>query len=218
MKPTIFHFLLLFSVVINMQCNLDRIDDAGPFVCGQLFTDSRDGKTYKTIWIANDGSHDTSKPGSCWMAENLNFIMLNDSSMCYENQQSRCDTFGRLYAKTALATACMDGWHIATSIEWANLFKTYQWTEMAIFDQTNYSGDNSEFLPGGNTRLDFLMGGSCSVNFICNGINKDISFWATNPSQVFSSMNYNKDDDASIALILPAVLDNLRLYVRCVKN
>jgi len=71
--------------------------------------DPRDGQKYKTVMI----------DGVRWMVENLNYKTGN--SWCYDNDDSKCKQYGRLYDLKTAITACPDGWHLPTSQEWHNL-------------------------------------------------------------------------------------------------
>jgi uncharacterized protein (TIGR02145 family) len=50
------------------------------------------------------------------MAKNLNFNA--SGSVCYDNQNSYCDTYGRLYDWATARTACPNGWHLPSDAEW----------------------------------------------------------------------------------------------------
>jgi uncharacterized protein (TIGR02145 family) len=76
-------------------------------------TDSRDGKTYKTIIIG----------GKTWMAQNLNYE-IPDSSWCYKNKESYCRKYGRLYTWNAAMTACPAGYHLSSNQDWNSLMNT----------------------------------------------------------------------------------------------
>ncbi|MDR2694628.1 MAG: fibrobacter succinogenes major paralogous domain-containing protein [Chitinispirillales bacterium] len=76
------------------------------------FTDTRDGKIYKTVTIG----------GKRWLAENLNHNLKN--SGCYGDDDSNCSKYGRLYDWKTGMMACPSGWHLSTRMEWDDLVKS----------------------------------------------------------------------------------------------
>jgi uncharacterized protein (TIGR02145 family) len=75
--------------------------------------DSRDGKRYNAVRIGS----------KVWMSENLNYLPQTGNSWCYNNDNSNCAKYGRLYDKNTAQNVCPAGWHLPTSNEWQNLFE-----------------------------------------------------------------------------------------------
>ncbi len=113
--------------------------------------DIRDNKKYRTVRIGTQN----------WMAENLNFETAN-GSVCYDNKESNCDTYGRLYNWETAKTACPSGWKLPTASEWNALIsfgddasrklkaKTSNWGDSYGIDKYGFAA-----LPGGQFSDEF---------------------------------------------------------------
>jgi Fibrobacter succinogenes major domain (Fib_succ_major). len=91
-----------YKCVTTEYLNQDLLDSG---MYGQ-FLDVRDSQVYRTIEIGSQ----------IWMAQNLNFE--TEESACYDNQDSNCVIYGRLYYQTEALTACPPGWHLPSNEEW----------------------------------------------------------------------------------------------------
>ncbi|GBU22052.1 hypothetical protein R80B4_01955 [Fibrobacteres bacterium R8-0-B4] len=65
--------------------------------------------------------------GKTWMKNNLN-IMTADS-WCYDNADSNCVKYGRLYTWNAANTVCPNGWHLPSRAEWDSLARAVEGTK-----------------------------------------------------------------------------------------
>lgn len=90
------------------------------------FVDDRDGQTYRSVKIGDQ----------TWMAQNLNYAgQKSDTGVCYQNDPSECETYGRLYTwdeamKGATSSSrtpsgirgiCPSGWHAPSDSEFITL-------------------------------------------------------------------------------------------------
>jgi uncharacterized protein (TIGR02145 family) len=121
------------------------------------FTDSRDGKTYKTVKIGNQ----------VWMAENLCYKPNSGNYWAYENNQSNVARYGYLYDWETAEKVCPSGWHLPSIEEFKTLL-------------TNFGGGGSNAFhalkEGGSSGFSALFGGwhNSSGNFFFIG---DLGGW-----------------------------------------
>jgi uncharacterized protein (TIGR02145 family) len=167
------------------------------------FIDTRDGTEYKTIQIGTQ----------VWMAENLNFSTPN--SWCIE-----CETYGRLYNYNEAISACPDGWHLSSDLDWTILvgnlggFTTAggklkesginHWKKPNKF-ATNESGFNA------------IPHGYRSVNGILNFENKMGFWWTSTENEKLNSWSIRIDYDKNNVTRQISNKD-VGLSVRCVKD
>ena len=84
---------------------IDQPENKPPVVNGMTMTDARDNKNYKLMQIG----------GKLWMAEDLNYSGV--TSECYNEQEDKCKTNGRLYTYNSAQKACPTGWRLPTREE-----------------------------------------------------------------------------------------------------
>ena len=106
---------------------------------GGVFTDSRDGKKYKTVKIGSQ----------MWMAENLNYNASD--SKCYDNNPDNCAKYGSLYNWNTAKTACPKGWHLPSKAELEKLTSAVKLKAKSGWNSNGNGTDNFGFsaLPGG---------------------------------------------------------------------
>ena len=179
------------------------------------FTDERDGQVYKYTTIGNQ----------VWMAENLKFEA--PYSVCYDEIEGFCDTFGRFYSlhvngedldlfdQDLLDTICPTGWHVPSVDEWSLLANNMGGEETAglrlisslDFGERYTKGtDDCEFnsLPAGSWLLDGTLSTSSFVGS---------TYWTSTAKSMTSSYEcfINKSG-------IKFGINDPKLTIRCVKN
>jgi len=101
--------IIIVLAVIAIGCGTEAVRKGTVKAVSGKFTDRRNAKTYRTVEIG----------GLAWMAENLNFV--TDSSACYNNDESYCEKYGRLYNWNDAMKACPAGWRVPSDEDWSCL-------------------------------------------------------------------------------------------------
>jgi len=127
---TVFRIVLLYTFsILFINCNKDVVEPEVPIVNYSNFTDSRDGKIYKTTKIKNQE----------WMAENLSFKVDNGSWNAGGSEEYA--KFGRLYTWDAAKKAVPLGWHLPSDAEWKQLEMVLGMSQEEA-DATEWRGTN----------------------------------------------------------------------------
>ena len=158
--------LILSLAVLALQLNAQ-------IICGETFTDDRDGKEYSTVLIG----------AQCWMAENLNIGTITNQNgsnnqtnnsviekYCYNNDESECSEYGGLYewhemmgyqTGESIQGICADGWHLPSDQEWMTMEMFLGMSEEDA-NATGFERGTDEGLQlqvDGGTGFDALFGG-----------------------------------------------------------
>ena len=137
-----------------------------------IFTDPRDGKTYKTVKIGDQ----------IWMAKNLAYKMDN-GCWAYYNDENNVATYGRLYTWDAAKKACPSGWHLPSDYEWKKL-ETFLGTIQSQVDEADKLKSTSGWYSGKNgtdaVSFSALPGGCRNTNGSFNHLGKGGYWWVNN--------------------------------------
>lgn len=184
-------------------------------------TDSRDGKTYKTVKIGDQ----------VWMAENLNY--QTGDSKCYENKPENCEKYGRLYTWNDALTACPDGWHLPSKEEFEKLLtlagqkagseqrdglvlKSYHsWKRVSSvksFQPSKSGGGTDDF--GFRALAAGENSGNDGKNDLFMSMGWDASFWSSTEDGSHLVLNFSSND----AFVCNVFSKEFGLSVRCVKD
>ena len=96
--------------------------------------------------------------GKLWTKQNLDIITAQ--SYCYEDADSNCSRYGRLYTWESARKACQslgDGWRLPTDIDWRLLTKHYG----GVSEDSEDKGKEAyqALLVGGNSGFNAELGG-----------------------------------------------------------
>jgi uncharacterized protein (TIGR02145 family) len=197
----------LVTTVMLSSCkkeNDDNNSNGGTNGTTGTFTDSRDSKTYKWVKIGDQ----------IWMAENLAYIGsdiqhittdLNewanntdyDGWCYYQFNENYGTTYGALYQWEAAKSACPEGWHLPTDIEWGLLIGNLgggdvaggKMKELGIahWDDPNTGADNS-------SGFSALAGGSRDTDGGFDGLGWEGNWWSatenSSDNAYYRTINY----------------------------
>lgn len=166
-----------------------------------IFTDSRDGKDYKTVKIGNQ----------VWIVENLIYKPSSGTYWAYDNDQGNVAEYGYLYDWETAKKGCPLGWHLPTESEFRTLLDNFG-------GEGEKTGAYNAIILGGISGFSALFGGYYETgfsSFVSKG--SDTGFW--------SSSEKNTDNAWSLgiygaykAVRLDITPKNLGFSVRCLQD
>lgn len=124
-------FLIYIVLSLFTGCILDDeeivavktdYDINGTVIHDGVYTDKRNNRDYPVIGIAS-----SYRGTKYWFAKNLDYVDSSDGALlikeswCYDDDETNCLKYGRLYSWEAANKACPDGWHLPTKNEWVSL-------------------------------------------------------------------------------------------------
>jgi uncharacterized protein (TIGR02145 family) len=125
------------------------------------------------------------------MAENLNYE-TQGGSWCYDNKESNCLKYGRLYTWNAARTACpSDGWKLPDREDWNNLqMSVEKWNNSTMaFDssagkrlKSTFGWDDYQGKSGNGTDeygFSAMPAGECCVNDDYYGAGFESAWWTS---------------------------------------
>jgi len=175
-------------------------------------TDSRDGRTYKTVKIGNQ----------TWMAENMNFE--TEGSYCGEDGADSCAKYGRFYTWKAAMYACPAGWRLPEQAEWSILISVAGGVDsagMALKSSSGWKkqGDGRDVfgftaLPAGELKIDYKN----KLRFEDQG--ESASFWSSTELGLVNAYRgmYLSRYHGSAFSHFSEEKDNYGYSVRCIKD
>lgn len=147
-------FLLLAVAILNIaMSSVSQVTGT--------FTDSRDGKVYKTIKIGEQ----------TWFAENLAY-KVNNGCWAYDDNQSNVSKNGYLYKWETAKNVCPTGWHLPSQGEFEALLQTFGGGGKITFDA---------LIPGGKSGFSALFAGFRLDTGEFHGIGSYTRFWSSTP-------------------------------------
>ena len=192
------------DVIVNATCP-DAATSSGTVSCG--------GQTYRTVLIGNQ----------TWMAENINYRA--SGRKCYDNKESNCNTYGRLYDWEAAMAVCPNGWHLPSNDERDELINfvqnisgnEYSISELKATEGWNENDNGTDehgfsALPGGKFNSYGSYGGD---NF--NGVGDSGSWWTASWNDNYNAYSW-VIGNGYYGVNVPASKRLNMLSVRCVKN
>jgi uncharacterized protein (TIGR02145 family) len=128
--------------------------------------------------------------GKQWTTQNLN--VKADPSYCYEDAESNCSKYGRLYTWESARRVCQslgDGWRLPTDDEWRQMAKRYG----GVSEDSEDVGKAAykALLSGGSSGFNALLGGGRSEAGQYARLEAHGFYWTASENNPVYSFFYN---------------------------
>lgn len=128
--------------------------------------------------------------GKDWLTANVNLKAV--PSYCYDEAESNCGRYGRLYTWPAAQQACQalgDGWRLPTAQEWRQLAKQYG----GVSDESDDRGKGAyaALVTGGTAGFDALLGGGRAPDGEYGRLEAHGFYWTASESSPTNAWFFN---------------------------
>jgi uncharacterized protein (TIGR02145 family) len=189
--------LLVLAILLNVTISLAQPTST--------FTDTRDGKVYKTVQIGKQ----------IWMAENLAY-KAGSGCWAYGDIVENVAKYGYLYDFETAKTACPAGWHLPTDEEW-NTLMSYLGENVAVNKIKSTSGWNENGNGNNTSGFSAIPGGHLFNSTTFGDIGTNSYWWTSTELEATlawtRSIDYNNNN---ITRDISSKTDGLS--VRCIKD
>lgn len=134
------------------------------------FTDTRDGKIYKTIKIRNQ----------VWLAENFAYKPSSGNFWAFDNNNNFIEKAGYLYDMETAKKNCPQGWHLPTKLDWEELYDN--WGYYYAFDSLS------------KTSFTYNFAGWRDTQGVFGYLGSEAKFWSSTESDKNSSWSFELSD------------------------
>ena len=128
--------------------------------------------------------------GKQWTTANLNVSI--DQSSCYDNAESNCRRYGRLYTWESAQRACRSlggGWRLPSNDEWRQMARHYG----GVRDDSDDTGKAAyiALLIGGGSGFDAVMGGRRDLDGQYARLDAHGFYWTASENDAATAWFYN---------------------------
>ena len=155
--------------------------------------------------------------GKQWTTANLN---VNTSpSYCYDDAETNCSRYGRLYTWESAERACQslgDGWRLPTDEEWRNMAKHYGGLGNDAADKGRAA--YTALLLGGTSGFNAVLGGNRSVDGQYARSEAHGFYWTASENDSASAPFYNFAKGSQALYRQSEGEKQMAISVRCVRE
>jgi uncharacterized protein (TIGR02145 family) len=155
--------------------------------------------------------------GKEWTTANLN--VNTSSSYCYDDAESNCRRYGRLYAWESAQRVCQslgDGWRLPTDDEWRQMAKHYG----GVGNDSPEKGKAAytALVNGGTSGFNAVLGGIRSVDGKYERLEAHGLYWTASENDPITAPLYNFGKGSQALYRQPQVEKQRAVSVRCVRE
>ena len=154
--------------------------------------------------------------GKVWMTSNLN--VYASSSFCYDDVETNCRRYGRLYTWSAAQQACPslgDGWRLPTDDEWRQMAKYYGGVSADSADEGKAAFE--ALRSGGTSDFNAMLGGNRSEGRYAR-LEAHGFYWTASDNDPDSAPFYNFGQNGQALHRQPQGEKLMAISVRCVRQ